>query len=245
MRSDFSFEVAKKLYESYLCRKGKTLDPIRTAVLRATLGFHLHFKLEDLQTKISEKIDPSVIKEIIEELIEAGLIRKILSENGVLTYEHIIGHLHHDHLVCLKCGRIQEFFDPSVESIQENIARRYHYLLIRHSHLIYGLCPECARKYADEFAPLIAPPPSLPEDGIPLSLVPAGKTVKLIAIRGGVGVCKRLQEIGINIGDEFEVVQNSFAGQFIIKIKDTRLALGQQMVHRLIVQEIEKGVEIE
>lgn len=237
MKNDFSFEAAKRLYEAYLARKGKTLDPIRINVLKAALGFHLHFRQKDLLGKISEQIDEATIKGILDELIEAGLIRKFISEDDSPAYEHVIGHLHHDHLVCLKCGRVQEFFEPSIESIQENIARRYHYLLVRHSHLIYGLCPECARKHADEFAPIITPP-AIPKDGVPLSLIPAGKMVKLIAVRGGFGACKRLAEMGIKVGDVFEVIQNSFAGQFIIKFKDTKLALGQGMVHRLIVQEV-------
>lgn len=244
MKSDFSFEAAKQLYESYLARKGKTLDALRVNVLKAALGFHLHFRQQDILGKISEQADETIIKEIIDELIDAGLIRKLISEDETPTYEHVIGHLHHDHLVCLKCGRVQEFFEPSIESIQENITRRYHYLLVRHSHLIYGLCPECARKYADEFAPIITPPPA-PKDGIPLSLIPAGKMVKLIAVRGGFGMCKRLGEMGINVGDTFEVVQNSFAGHFVIKFKETKLALGQGMVHRLIVQELKEEKESE
>ena len=234
---DLSIEAAKKLFESYLERKGRTLDPLRMDVLKAALSFHLHFRPQDISEKISKNIDSAFVEEVIDELVDAGLIRKLVSEDSSPTYEHVIGHLHHDHLVCLKCGRVQEFFEPAIESIQEDITRRYRYLLVRHSHLIYGLCPECACKYADEFAPLITLPPT-PKEGVPLSLVPAGKSVKLLAVHGRQGICKRVAEMGINVGDTFEVVQNSFAGQFVIKFKETRLALGQGMVHRMIVQEL-------
>ena len=74
----------------------------------------------------------------------------------------------------------------------------------------------------------------------PLSLVPSGKRAKLVAVHGGMGLRRRLGEMGINIGDEFEVVQNAFAGQFVIKFKGTKLALGQGMIHRMIVQELDE-----
>ena len=237
---DFSLEASKKLYEAYLRRKGLELDEFRLKVLKAALSFHLHFRPEDLAGQIGGEPDVEKLVQVLEELCDAGLMRKVITESGKPSYEHVIGHLHHDHLVCLKCGRVQEFYEPAIERLQEEVSRRYRYHLVRHSHTIYGLCPECARKYAHEFTPLMHAPP-LEGDEIPLSMVPAGKKVRLVAVRGGFGLCRRLAEMGINVGDEFEVVHNAFAGQFVIKLKGTKLALGQGMVHKMIVREVSDG----
>ncbi|HDH97489.1 MAG TPA: transcriptional repressor, partial [Proteobacteria bacterium] len=165
--ADISLEASKRLYKAYLKRIGKKLDPVRLSVLKAAMSFHVHFRTQDILDSVPE-LDAASAEEILEELCNAGLTRKVITEDGTIRYEHIIGHLHHDHLVCLKCGRIQEFYNPAIERLQEEIARMYRYHLIRHSHTIYGLCPECAREHAKEFSPLMAP--ELAEgEGIPLS----------------------------------------------------------------------------
>jgi Fur family transcriptional regulator, ferric uptake regulator len=50
---------------------------------------------------------------------------------------------HHDHLVCVRCGRVVEFFEAAIETRQEAIAREHGFTIEDHSLVIYGVCADC------------------------------------------------------------------------------------------------------
>jgi Fe2+ or Zn2+ uptake regulation protein len=63
-----------------------------------------------------------------------------------MVYEHVLGHRHHDHMVCLECGRIEEFRDPRIEALQEEAAGKLGFTITGHDHRLTGVCRACARK---------------------------------------------------------------------------------------------------
>jgi Fur family ferric uptake transcriptional regulator len=81
---------------------------------------------------------------------------KLLTESGVAQEHHFgDGHTrfeladseaHHDHLICVECGKITEFEEPAVEQLQERIASRHGFEIRAHKHELYGICSECQRK---------------------------------------------------------------------------------------------------
>ncbi len=74
-------------------------------------------------------------------LCDAGLANERHFDDGITRYE--IEHEHHDHLVCVKCGRIIEFECAMIEATQDEIAERYHFRVLRHRHELYGHCESC------------------------------------------------------------------------------------------------------
>ena len=62
-------------------------------------------------------------------------------DGGVTRYE--IAHEHHDHLVCIRCGKILEFECGMIEAAQERIAESYDFRILRHRHELYGHCADC------------------------------------------------------------------------------------------------------
>ena len=60
---------------------------------------------------------------------EAGLAREIELGDGNIRYEHLLGHEHHDHLVCVKCGAFEEIINSKIEKEQKAIAQQFGYLL--------------------------------------------------------------------------------------------------------------------
>jgi Fur family ferric uptake transcriptional regulator len=74
-------------------------------------------------------------------LCEAGLASERHFDDGVTRFE--IEHEHHDHLVCLRCGKIVEFECSMIESAQDRIVNEYGFRLLRHRHELYGHCPSC------------------------------------------------------------------------------------------------------
>jgi Fur family ferric uptake transcriptional regulator len=73
-------------------------------------------------------------------LCDAGLAHEH-NFDGLTRYE--IAQEHHDHLVCVRCGKIIEFECEMIESAQEQIAATYHFRVLRHRHELYGHCEEC------------------------------------------------------------------------------------------------------
>ena len=55
---------------------------------------------------------------------------------------------HHDHMICIECGKIIEFFDPQMEAIQERIAQKNGFKILSHQMNLYGLCPDCQKSYS-------------------------------------------------------------------------------------------------
>jgi Fur family ferric uptake transcriptional regulator len=74
-------------------------------------------------------------------LCEAGLASERHFDDAVTRFE--IQHEHHDHLVCLRCGKIVEFECAMIESAQDRIVQEYGFRLLRHRHELYGHCPSC------------------------------------------------------------------------------------------------------
>ncbi len=70
---------------------------------------------------------------------------------------------------------------------------------------------------------------------LPLSLAPIGQAVKLISIRAGAQLTHRLTEMGLTPGVELKVMQNT-GGPLVVSVRDSRLALGRGMAHKMRVE---------
>jgi Fur family ferric uptake transcriptional regulator len=79
----------------------------------------------------------------------AGILRKNNFESskseGKAIFELNEG-THHDHIVCVKCGKIEEFFDSTIEKRQKEIAEKLGFTLVDHSLSLYGSCKACKKK---------------------------------------------------------------------------------------------------
>jgi Fur family ferric uptake transcriptional regulator len=65
---------------------------------------------------------------------------------GELLYEHVLGHQHHYHLVCLDCGGNTEFHDDRIEELQLEACRKRGFQLVSHEHRLQGYCKACSRR---------------------------------------------------------------------------------------------------
>jgi Fe2+ transport system protein FeoA len=71
---------------------------------------------------------------------------------------------------------------------------------------------------------------------MPLVMVSEGEEVRLVGIRGGLHLRRRLADLGLNIGMTFRVVHVNPSGPLILAVKDSRLALGRGMAHKVMVE---------
>ena len=79
----------------------------------------------------------------IDVLVKNKLVRKLELGDGRARYENKMDSSHHDHLICVQCGKIDEFMDDKIESIQDDIVKSFGFKMIRHIHQLFVLCDKC------------------------------------------------------------------------------------------------------
>lgn len=92
--------------------------------------------------KEDEDIGLATIYRVLTQFEGAGLVTRHHFEGGNSVFELNKGE-HHDHVVCVKCGKVDEFIDKVIEQRQNDIAKKLGYELTDHSLYLYGLCPDC------------------------------------------------------------------------------------------------------
>jgi len=136
-------------FRDHLKRKELKFTPERGLILKKVFSLHKHFDVEELFRKLRKKdrtISRATIYRTLPLLLESGLIREALRCRGRVYYEHIFGHPHHDHLVCIECGKIIEFKNEKLEKLQDGICRKYGFKPIEHRLGIKGYCRRCQKK---------------------------------------------------------------------------------------------------
>lgn len=107
-----------------------------------------HMSAEDVyRLLIAEDLDIGLatVYRVLTQFEQAGLLVRHHFESGKAVFELNHGH-HHDHLVCLKCGHVEEFFDPEIEARQDAVAASHGFKVESHSMYLYGLCNNCVPK---------------------------------------------------------------------------------------------------
>ncbi len=106
-----------------------------------------HLSAEDIYRVLLESGDDiglATVYRVLTQFEEAGLVVRHHFEGGQSVFEMDHG-THHDHLVCVKCGRVEEFVDEVIEERQEEIAKTAGFSITDHSLNIYGICAKCQK----------------------------------------------------------------------------------------------------
>ncbi|MFD2180118.1 ferric iron uptake transcriptional regulator [Veronia pacifica] len=101
-----------------------------------------HISAEDLYKKlidIGEEIGLATVYRVLNQFDDAGIVTRHHFEGGKSVFE-LATQYHHDHLVCLDCGKVIEFSDEVIEQRQREIAHQYNVKLTNHSLYLYGVC---------------------------------------------------------------------------------------------------------
>lgn len=111
-------------------------------------GAERHLSAEDIYKQlVAENIEVGLatVYRVLTQFEAAGLIVRHYFGNDRATYEVDDG-AHHDHIVCTRCGRVEEFVDKEIEKRQQQIAARLGFELEGHSLALYGICKDCRKK---------------------------------------------------------------------------------------------------
>ncbi len=109
-----------------------------------------HMSAEEIYRRLigsDEDIGLATVYRVLTQFEAAGLVSRHHFEDGMAVFELNQG-AHHDHIVCMDCGQVEEFVDSGIEERQEAIAARLGFTIGEHSLVIYGRCqrPDCPRR---------------------------------------------------------------------------------------------------
>lgn len=148
-REEKSVTLEKEVFKEYLRNKGLRLTKEREAVLREILSRRGHFDLEELHyglRKNSLKVSRASVYRTLPLLLESGLIEQVERTDKHAHYERTFGRGHHDHMLCISCGRVIEFYSEALEKLQVKLCKAEFFEGIAHTLEIKGYCRKCKKK---------------------------------------------------------------------------------------------------
>jgi Fur family ferric uptake transcriptional regulator len=131
------------IIEKHMRERGYRWTSQRRLIARVALAHHDHFSAEQL-LEMCRRHDRSVSRATVYRTLamleSAGFVEGLETGDGGRKFEHVLGHRHHDHMVCTACGKIIEFYDEALERRQDVAARRRGFHIKSHSLKLFGVC---------------------------------------------------------------------------------------------------------
>jgi len=163
-------EQALRRFEAFLRTRDLRMTSQRREILLLAWGTHEHFTAEQMDGWVRARdasVSRATVYRTLALLVEGGFLATIDRGHGQTLYEHILGHSHHDHMLCLSCGRIIEFRCEEIEELQRRMAAHHHFQIQRHTLRLEGLCARCQSADSGAAAAEMKAPAPLPEAAEP------------------------------------------------------------------------------
>ena len=140
------FAEGADLFRSYLASRNLKMTGERRRILEEVFRSPEHFGADELHLRfVSRKIPVSraTIYRTLDHLVKSGLVRRIYLDQKKAFFEHVHGRKHHEHMICLSCGKVIEFSDDPLEQRQDKVCSDLGFKPMRHALRIVGLCSDC------------------------------------------------------------------------------------------------------
>ena len=210
----------KRLFED----EGVDRTADRLAILEVFLRIEQHISFQELTDALHEngyRFEPDFVHKTLNLLCRYGFAAKKEFKGRPPLYEHRHIGLHHDHLICTKCGKIVEFENSQMENLQIEIAALHGFHVLQHKMEMYGLCSQCLKERVRL---------------MPLASAHEGELGIVEEFMGRPGAQLRLATLGLKKGDQVEVITNSGQGQVIVAVNATRIAMGRGIARKIMVR---------
>jgi len=145
----------KRQFLDFIRQQGMRVTRERMVLFDEIFDRHGHIDAEDLLAGMQSrgvKISRATVYRNLDLLVECGLVRKYRLGHDRFLFEHVHRGQHHDHLVCLECGRVAEFVSPGIAALQTEICRAHGFVPDQHTLQISGLCNGCAERQREAAA---------------------------------------------------------------------------------------------
>jgi Fur family ferric uptake transcriptional regulator len=224
-------EQEKKQFIRLFQEQGLDRFDERFQVLEAFLQLDHHVSHADIVQQLKKngfQLSDAFVVSSMEHLCRFGFATRVEFEGGEPLYEHRHLGIHHDHMICTKCGTILEFKDEALEKQQQKVTREYGFHMLQHRMEIYGLCSACMARR---------------QKMVLLHKAKPGERLKVKQLEAGRQMQLRISSMGLKIGDEIEVMSNGFGGQVVIASGDTRLVIGSGMAQKIWVEPVDAPLD--
>jgi Fur family ferric uptake transcriptional regulator len=149
-------DVRIQRFADFLARSGLKSTRQRDRIVHAFFDAGRHLSAEELYHRIRSG-DPSIglvtVYRTLKLLQEAGLATGRQFGDSYTRFDPNPADRPHDHLICTRCGKIQEFADTNLHALREKVARGRGFTVTEHRLELYGLCRDCARLNRGRIAP--------------------------------------------------------------------------------------------
>ena len=130
-------------FQNVLKKENLKLTKQRLAVLSNIVHNDSHRECDEIYEQIKakgENVSRATVYRTVAILEKYSFLRKLELGDGRARYEYKLGQGHHDHMVCIECGDIIEFYNDELETLQEKICKKMNFKLVRHIHQLFGVC---------------------------------------------------------------------------------------------------------
>jgi Fur family ferric uptake transcriptional regulator len=138
-----------KEFEAFLAGRGLRLTGQRRLIAQTFFRKAGHHSAEEIYRQVKRKhpgIGSATVYRTMKLLRDAGLATGMNIGDGFARYEPSSRRGHHDHLICQGCGKIVEFENDQIETLQMQVALRHGFTVSSHKMELYGMCGGCRRK---------------------------------------------------------------------------------------------------
>ncbi len=150
MLKSSSYNLSMKKYGEYLARKSLKSTMQRDLIVNEFFKTKGHVSVDELHLKLRgahSSIGLATVYRTLKILTDAGLAHARRFNDGFTRYERAApDDKHHDHIVCLHCGLVEEFEDLEIEKLQKKIVSKHKFKMVDHKLEIYGYCKGCSAK---------------------------------------------------------------------------------------------------
>ena len=138
-------EISER-FETLLEERGLKFTQERKSIFEEVCHLKDHFDADSLHERFKRKglrISRDTVYRTIPLLLESGVIQKSVGEGHRDFFERTNVKGHHDHMVCVRCGKFIEFHCDEIEKLQDKVCAEHGFKLIFHDHRLYGACADC------------------------------------------------------------------------------------------------------
>ena len=132
-------------FARFIQEKGLKTTRQRNTIISTFFRLRGHISVEELLVEVklaNPRIGYATVYRTLHLLVESGLVEERRFGDGLARYEGHSDVEHHDHMICLECGEIFEFFNPKLEALQEQLAEENNFKVYRHRLELYGACKD-------------------------------------------------------------------------------------------------------
>ena len=138
-----------RIFDEYMREQGCNSSRKRDLIVKAFLKTRGHVSAEELYDRVKKdhpQIGYTTVYRTLKMIADSGLAKVTDLGDKVKRYERRVGREYHAHLICSRCGTSLEVFDPKIETLTANLAKRQRFSPANQCFEIFGVCAQCRKK---------------------------------------------------------------------------------------------------